>query len=482
MSFEDNIYPLLKKYEKSPQWLKSIVGGIYATMPKSWVRGLDYERFRIVLANQNPEYLANYVKNQLAENLCWAVANVPAYRNFVDHETCRFQPEIALLSMPITSKSQIKANAGFYLSENTKKNLRLQTFTGGSTAEPMCFYLQKGLTRAKEYAFMENFHLRGGLSERDVVLTLRGRTVPTAAKYGGRLWMYEPIRRHLVLSSDHLVPKYMNDYMAVLRKWRPSFIQAFPSAIYPLACWLDINKEYEITKNIKCIFLYSENIYSYQLELLRKVFSCPVIMHYGHSERVLMAASMPDDDRYFFWPQYGFVELVDERGNSINEPNVIGEIVGTSFDNLVMPFVRYRTGDMAIWSDKPEHPALPGYRAVERIEGRLQEFIVCRDNRLISICTLGAAHFDEMAKFEAIQYEQLVKGHLILKVVTQIVLNENVIAKIQRAVIDKTQGGCTVEIMKVPEIFSTPRGKHLMLKQHLNISDYLNLYKDEAIF
>ncbi|HEX5127676.1 MAG TPA: hypothetical protein VFW00_13100, partial [Rhodocyclaceae bacterium] len=137
------------------------------------------------------------------------------------------------------------------------------------------------------------------------------------------------------------------------------------------------------------------------------------------------------------------------------------------------PFIRYRTGDMAMLSDKPGHPLLPGYPAVERIEGRLQEFIVCRDRRLVSICTMGAAHFDELSHVDYIQYEQYEVGHVVLKVVSRKQLDEEVRRKIVRAIEKQTQLGCTAEIHEVDEIPRTANGKHRMLIQHLDVSTYL---------
>src|SRR5207344_466573 len=127
--------------------------------------------------------------------------------------------------------------------------------------------------------------------------------------------------------------------------------------LYPLARWLAANPLPEFTDNLRGVMLYSENAYGFQLEKFREVFRCPIVTHYGHSERVLMAASMPGDDRYFFWPQYGHFELVDANDMPITRPGVVGFVVGTSFDNEVMPFVRYRTGDLAMLSES-EHPDL----------------------------------------------------------------------------------------------------------------------------
>jgi phenylacetate-CoA ligase len=146
-------------------------------------------------------------------------------------------------------------------------------------------------------------------------------------------------------------------------------------------------------------------------------------------------------------------------------------VVGTSFDNKVMPFVRYRTGDLAVLSERG-HAQLPGYPACERIVGRLQEFIVCRDQRLVSITTIGVAHFPELAEVETIQYEQDKPGKLVLKVAADHKLTAEQIHRIGAAVAAKTQGGCDVEVVQVDSIARTPRGKARMLIQNLDIRRY----------
>ena len=104
--------------------------------------------------------------------------------------------------------------------------------------------------------------------------------------------------------------------------------------------------------------------------------------------------------------------------------------------------------------------------------GRLQEFIVCRDHRLVSITTIGVAHFPELAEVETIQYEQDRPGRIVLKVVADHQLTSDQIDRIGRAVAAKTQGGCDVEVAQVDHIARTPRGKARMLVQNLDIRRY----------
>jgi phenylacetate-CoA ligase len=472
IALEDRLHRWLGSYVAAPQWVKSLAGTAYRSLPLAWRRGTAYSRFLEVVGQRDPAAITDYAATQLTRTLRSAVQSVPAYQGLREVVMDEANPYRALAHFPLTAKLDIKAAPERYIALQLSPSLRMPTFTGGSTAEPMRFYLERDVSRSREYAFMEDFHRRVGYREDDLVLALRGRTVPTAARPGGRLWMYEPIKRQLILSSDHLDARWMPQYLATLARFRPRFIQAFPSALYPLARWLADHPAPDLVSGIQGVMLYSENVYDFQLRLFRQVFGCPVLVHYGHSERVLMAASMPDDDRMFFWPQYGHVELVDEAGRPIDQPGVVGELVGTGFDNRVMPFIRYRTGDLAMWSAAPAHPQLPGYLAVERIEGRLQEFVVCRDGRLVSICTLGAAHFEELAGVDAIQYVQDAPGRVQLQVMAHKPLRPDETARIASAIEEKTQQGCSAEVVQVAEIPRTARGKHVMLRQGPGMAAY----------
>ncbi|HEX4332401.1 MAG TPA: hypothetical protein VH040_09700 [Usitatibacter sp.] len=466
MALEDLLHPFLGRYLGAPGWIKATAGHAYSWLPPRMRLGGAYERFREEAGSTEDQCVRH-----LEATLRWAMETVPAYRAFRGLLDGRRDPREALRALPVTDKLDIKRHPDDYLSRLAPRASRLHMFTGGSTRNPLQFYVQKHVTRPKEEAFIQAFRNRAGIERGALVLALRGRTVASAAQPGGRIWMHEPIKRHLILSSDHLERRYMPAYAEALALHRPAYIEAFPSALFPLARWLAANPLPEFTRGVKGVMLYSENVYGYQMEKFREVFGCPILSHYGHSERVLMAASMPDDDRYFFWPRYGHFELLDAENRPITQPGKLGFVVGTSYDNKVMPFVRYRTGDLAVLSDRA-HPLLPGFPACERIVGRLQEFIVCRDQRLVSITTIGVAHFPELAEVEAIQYEQDRPGRLMLKVVADHEIPNEQRARIAAAVAAKTQGGCDVDVVQVPAIARTPRGKARMLVQNIDIRRY----------
>lgn len=480
MAIEDLLHPFVGRYLEAPGWLKATAGRAYAFVPPRMRLGPALDRF---VEQSSPhltaERTASLAREKLSESLRWALETVPAYEAFRGLAARSSDPYELLGQLPVTDKMDMKHHPERYISEALPASARLEMFTGGSTPNPMRFFLQKHVTRPKEYAYIQRFRQRVGARPGDLMLALRGRTVPTAGQPGGSLWMIEPIKRQLILSSDHLERRFMPAYAEALALHRPAYIEAFASALYPLARWLSRNPLPEFTRSLKGVMLYSENVYGFQLQKFREVFGCPIVMHYGHSERVLMGATLPGDDRYFFWPQYGHFELVDNDGRAITQPGVPGFVVGTSFDNQVMPFVRYRTGDLAMLAPGG-HPDLPGYPAVERIVGRLQEFVVCRDRRLVSITTLGVAHFPELALVDAIQYEQNEPGRVVLKVVGETRLTSEQLARIAAAVERKTQGGCDVKVVQVEHIARTPRGKARMLVQHIDIRRYFGAPIEEC--
>lgn len=119
-----------------------------------------YREFRDALAVRDPQAVATLCQNKLRETLKWAFETVPAYQDYRKAAAALEVPAEALLQLPTVSKTQIKKNLNAYLSTRMPQRVRLPLFTGGSTANPMMFFLEKGVSRACEYAFMDNFHAR----------------------------------------------------------------------------------------------------------------------------------------------------------------------------------------------------------------------------------------------------------------------------------------------------------------------------------
>lgn len=93
---------------------------------------------------------------------------------------------------------------------------------------------------------------------------------------------------------------------------------------------------------------------------LRGSYGCPVVDLYSLNETGPIAFSRPGDPGIFqILPNDIFVEIVDERGNSLPDGQA-GEICVTGGRNPYLPLLRYRTGDrgsMVHDHDKTDDPA-----------------------------------------------------------------------------------------------------------------------------
>jgi len=470
MALEDLLHPLLGRYMQASPLLREGAGHLYRCLPERLKYGARYRHFEREVALGLDGVDPALVERKLAATLHAACASVPAYRRWRVLAADRRPSFERLLDLPLRCKLDLKSDLPSYVAQGIPRWRAMRSFTGGSTTHPMMFFLERATSRPRETAYL-NWIERNLLRREpdDWVLSLRGRTVAGAARADGSWVMLEPIKRHVILSSDHLEPRFMQRYVQALRERRPRLIHAFPSALYPLARWLEAHPCREFTDGVRGILLTSENVYEFQLALFARVFECPVVSHYGHSERVLMGQSGTSGAPYCFWPLYGWLELVDPSGHPIESPGVLGEIVGTSFDNAVMPFVRYRTGDLGAWAEPPVPGRAP---RLTRIEGRLQEFLVCADHRLVSITTLGAAHFSELSAADAIQFHQSEPGQVELHLIARRALSARDRDAVAAAVRAKTQGGCVVRVIESTSLYRTPRGKQPLLVQKLDLSRY----------
>ncbi|HST00857.1 MAG TPA: hypothetical protein VLJ84_04290, partial [Usitatibacter sp.] len=139
MALEDLLHPLLGRYLGAPRWIKATAGQAYSWLPPRIRLGGAYERFRgeVDLAGEGE------CTRQLEATLRWALDTVPAYRAFRGILDARRDPRDALLELPVTDKLDIKRHLDEYVSCLAPRASRLQMFTGGSTRNPLQFYVQK---------------------------------------------------------------------------------------------------------------------------------------------------------------------------------------------------------------------------------------------------------------------------------------------------------------------------------------------------
>lgn len=276
----------------------------------------------------------------------------------------------------------------------------------------------------------------------------------------------------MFLSGFELNDETAPEYLAVLRRFRPKSIQAYPATITLLANYMKSHGEAPI-EGLDVILAGSENLYPAQRQLLEEVFQCRVYSWYGHCEVTTLAGGCDQSDLYHVYCEYGFTELIDAQGNVLEwRGGAKGEIVGTGFNNWAMPLIRYRTGDIAVVA-RTACSCGRNYHLWERIEGRKQEYVVARDGTLIPLTALVfGQHYNAFAKIKRLQLIQERPGELIVKlVVDRLSWNGSDEVELRSQMSQVLVDNWQLDFIYVDSIDLTPAGKHRFVIQHIPLDN-----------
>jgi len=452
--------------------LKKIRAGMFAraifryipSLPNSLKYGKEYNKtYRFLEDSQwfSKSELENYQYQELKKLLKHAYENVPYYRELFDNNKLK-PADIKKLEdirkMPFLTKDIIRNNLSKMISV-THRNKISYVSTGGSTGIPVGFYWQKGFTDACEQAFLWHLWNWKNIKPSDKFVILRGDVLPA-----GKTWYYRKYNR-LLLSSYHLTDENIPIMIKEIEKYKPVVLQAYPSSAYILARWLEKNRYY-IDLKLKAILTSSENLYPFQEKLFQSVFNAQVFDLYGSTERTVMI-NRCEKDKFHIIPQYGFTEIINKKNKWCKEENEKGEIVSTGFNNYAMPFIRYKTGDIATNSNE-SCKCGRNYKLIKGIEGRLHEFIVTENGRLISMTAMNM-HSDVFDNVEQFQFFQEKKGKVIFNIMRGKDYTDQDTEYIRKELYKKFGNDVDLKIRFVTEIPGTNRGKYKFLIQKLPI-------------
>ncbi len=464
MSLEDRLYPLLSQYQRMPEGVKSALGFTYRCLPQSWRFGKRYDEFRRLTDSSDgwsSERVREYQCEQLRRVLTEAADHCPLYRKRFAEAGFRpdsFRGPEDLGGCPQLTKEDLLVHREEIRSTRFGKKDRLYITTGGSTGVPVGFYLQRGISRPKEQAFLEATWRRGGYFDGARLAVIRGHV--TSSRAGGRIASYDATRDWLMLSSYHLTQQRLPEYLEAIEGFQPDLLHAYPSAALQLAEYLESSGQSWRTP-LRGLLCGSERLTLPQKRLLERVFRCGVYRWYGHSERVVLAGEGRRSELFYFWPQYGFVEFgpPDQDG--------LCEIIGTSFHNLAMPLIRYRTGDYArlVTAEHQGELEFP-WSAVQDVAGREQEFLVSRTGRRISLTAFNMhdAIFDGLY---ALQFYQEEPGVAELRYVAGPAFHVSRRRAIQAGIRGKLGDDFEVVLSEVKDTEKTAGGKNRWLVSRL---------------
>lgn len=451
-----------------PDPVKGVLRRFYAFVPMKYRMGKKYWQIRRFLEEAqywNTEKIERWQLGKVREVVKYAYENVPGYHTL--YRDAGIGPEDIqsledVKNLPFVTKEMIRDNLGDFTSRSLPRWKMLYVTTGGSTGIPFGFYHTE-ITNHIENAFMHMGWERAGWHLGGSSAVLRGAFVGSEKEF----WAYNPTQRSLLLSSYYLTEDTYEKYMDKIVQFRPLYLEAYPSTAVILSD-LIISRGDIGRVSFKVILLGSENIYDWQRARISQAFpTARLFGWYGHAERVVLAPMCEYSDQYHVWPFYGFTEILNEDGEEIGKGEV-GELVGTSFWNYATPFIRYRTMDIAKKGEFRCDRCGRQFQLLERIEGRIHEFILSGTGRYISMTAINM-HDDIFDNVKHFQFYQDTPGKVILRLVKKRTYSQADTKKIYRGLKRKLGEDVDLEIVFVDTIQKTRRGKYRFLDQRLKL-------------
>ena len=353
------------KYISFPLWLTRDLGPEFI---RNHLRYLNYN-----------SYSENRIKQlqtiKLQNLLLYASQSIPFYRDYLQDlgpEYIQANPHETLRKLPLLTKDLIRKNEQSLKSPVTPPQRLLKDSTGGSTGVPLTFYRDRqclAVRRAQEIFFDRWMGCDIG---HKVALFVAARHHPAGLKGLKSRIRNSTSTRLLAFNPYRTDNEYMTSFYERLTRFKPDFIKCFPNSLFIFANFLKQNGLTNIRPSaISCT---GETLHGHQRVLFQDVFQCPVFEKYGTFEVGVAACECNRFQGMHLFIDSIFFEFLNDRGHRA-EPGELANIIVTDLANYGFPLLRYKIGDVGVYTDKkcPCGSPLP---LMPRLFGRDRDILV----------------------------------------------------------------------------------------------------------
>lgn len=349
--------------------------------------------FEEMSLNCKQEYILSKINKSLRISL-----SIPYYRDL--HNVLGISiDQVSSLSefkaLPIVNKKMLQECNIECRSVNCINRYKVNT--GGSSGEPLGFYLTPNHT-ASEWAHMHTVWRKLNFSQDRLKLVFSGINI------GNKCLVYDGLRHSYILNAYKSFNETFIDIEKIILKRKIEYLHGYPSMIFDFCCFLNDHSPETLTylkRHLKGVFLGSEFPILDHRNTIEEILEVPTISWYGHTERSALAYEKEERYVYHVFQTYGYCEAVKNENGSYN-------LVVTSYSNKASPFIRYDTGD-EIEPILVENGILKSFKIKG---GRQGDYIFDKNKVKISLTALifGRHHqLFEIARFVQVRQTQIGK-------------------------------------------------------------------------
>ena len=326
-----------------------------------------------------PEQIKQLQLKRLKTFLVDVNQHVPFYKQLfanIDFDPDKIKDLAELAKLPLLDKATIRANTEAFKAVDAQGLARFNT--GGSSGEPLIFYIgRKRVSHDVAAKWRATRWWDVDIGDPEAVIW--GSPIELGSQDRIRLLRDKFLRTHLIPAFEMSSEK-LDGFIKQIQSIKPKMLFGYPSALAHIAAHAEKNNIVLNDLGIKVAFVTSERLYDYQREKIQSIFGCPVANGYGGRDAGFIAHQCPQGGMHITADDI-IVEIVDANGQVL-PVGELGEIVVTHLATRDFPFIRYRTGDMGLLSDKVCDCGR-GLPLLAEVQGRTTDFVVAQDGTVL---------------------------------------------------------------------------------------------------
>jgi len=385
-----------------------------------------------------------------------AAERVPYYRNLIQKEgieLAQMRSFTDFARFPIVNKAIIRERGSEFLAENNEPRQLQANASGGSTGKPLQFYQDR---KYWDYAVAIQMFVEGwwGIRPGDPTASIWGtdRDLPQP---GWKERVALGISQFRVCNAFALTADRLEGFARMLDTWQPRYIIGYASALYLFARFV-LERPYLCIRP-HAVKSTAEVLADEERATVEEAFRCSVYNFYGSREVNNLAAECPAHKGLHVNALTRYIEVADGAGKPLG-PLQPGRVLVTDLTNYAMPFIRYETEDIGVWSDAPCSCGRP-FPLLAHLLGRKSDFIVTPAGKLIhgEFFTHMFYGIPDVTQFQLVQ-ESLTRVRM--GVVLKPGGGQSVLESLRKRLSELLGPTIVCEVAAVSEIERLPSGKH----------------------
>jgi len=394
-----------------------------------------------------------------------ARAHVPFYKD-LPPPSSRYDPAEALAEtlarIPPLEKATYRDRWSELVSGKVSTRRCIRLSTSGTTGTALRV-LATPERLAENFAAVWRQRRSFGADISDPNLTFNGRMIVPFRHRKPPFWRRNHYGGQTLFSVYHMSPENLPAYVEAIHTTPARFAQGYPSALHLAArAMLEAGRPLPEGRLVG-VFTSSESLLSFQREAIEAAFGAPVRDHYAASEQAVSMTACREN-RLHVDMEYCVVEV-----ETIEETDEWerGPLLVTGLGNEVLPFLRYRIGDVGTRAKTPCPCGRPGDTFLE-IDGRLEDYVEATNGRLVG--RLDHVFKEQRGVAEA-QIHQQAPGTIELHLVPAPGWDERAEASLLRELHRRLGDTMKVELRIVDTIPREPNGKFRAVKSFVGRLD-----------